>query len=63
MAGYCAYLIGVDGRISKLVAIVSDDDEEAKRFAKRMVDSHALELWQEAARSRRSDRLRVWTER
>ena len=48
MAGYYAYLIGVDGRISKRVTIVCDDDEEAKRLAKQMVDGHAIELWQEA---------------
>jgi hypothetical protein len=46
MAGYYAYLIGVDGRTSKRVDIVCDDDEEAKRLAKQMVDGHALELWQ-----------------
>jgi two-component sensor histidine kinase len=48
MAGYFAYLIDVDGSISKRVAIACDDDEEAKRFAKQMVDGHALELWQDA---------------
>ena len=48
MPGYYAYLIGVDGRFEKRVAIVSDDDEEAKRLAKQMVDGHAIELWQEA---------------
>ena len=48
MPGYYAYFIADDGRISKRVALVSDDDEEAKRFAKQMVDGHAIELWQEA---------------
>jgi hypothetical protein len=48
MPGYYAYFIADDGRISKRVAIVSDDDEEAKRFAEQMVDGHAIELWQEA---------------
>jgi hypothetical protein len=48
MPGYYAYLIGFDGRFEKRVAIVSDDDEEAKRLAKQMVDGHAIELWQEA---------------
>ena len=47
MAGYHAHLIDVDGCTSKRVAIVCDDDEEAKRVAKQMVDGHALELWQE----------------
>ena len=48
MAGYYAYLIGVDGRSHKRVAIVCDDDEEAKRFARQLVDGHAIELWHEA---------------
>jgi len=48
MPGYYAYFIADDGRISKRVALVSDDDEEAKRFARQMVDGHAIELWQEA---------------
>jgi hypothetical protein len=48
MPGYYAYLIGADGRISKRVAIVCDDDEQAKGFAKQMVDGDAIELWQEA---------------
>jgi hypothetical protein len=29
MPGYYAYLIGVDGRFEKRVAIICDDDEEA----------------------------------
>ena len=48
MPGYYAYLIGVDGRFTKRVAIVCDDDEEAKRFAWQLVDGHAIELWHEA---------------
>jgi 3-deoxy-D-manno-octulosonate 8-phosphate phosphatase KdsC-like HAD superfamily phosphatase len=48
MPGYYAYFIALDGCISKRVALVSDDDEEAKRFAKQMLDGHAIELWQEA---------------
>jgi hypothetical protein len=48
MPAYYAYFIAEDGRISKRVAIVSDDDEEAKHFARQMGDGHAIELWQEA---------------
>jgi hypothetical protein len=47
MAGYYAYFVGADGRFTKRVAIVCDDDEEAKGLAKQMVDGHAIELWQE----------------
>ena len=43
-----ADLIGIDGRISQRVPIVCDDDEEAKRRTKQMVDGHAIELWQQA---------------
>ncbi len=56
MPGYYAYLIGVDGRFTKRVAIVCDDDEEAKRFARQLVDGHAIELCTKPARSRRSKR-------
>ena len=48
MPGYYAYLIGHDGRISKRVDLVCEDDEVAKSAAKQMVDGHAIELWQEA---------------
>jgi hypothetical protein len=48
MPGYYAYLIGHDGRISQRAELVCEDDEEAKRVTKQMVDGHAIELWQEA---------------
>ena len=48
MPGYYAYLIGVDGRFEKRVAIVCDGDEEAKGLAKQMVDGRAIELWHQA---------------
>ena len=38
MADYYAYLIDIDGRMSKRVPIACDDDEEAKRLANQMVD-------------------------
>jgi hypothetical protein len=47
--GYYAYIVGHDGHIQNRVVILrDDDDEEAKRCAKRLVDGHAVELWQEA---------------
>ena len=48
MPCYYAYLIDADGRIAKREVIVCDDDEQAKRVAKQMTLSHAIELWQEA---------------
>ena len=48
MPYYYAYLIDADGRIAKREIIECDDDEQAKRMAKQITDSHAIELWQEA---------------
>jgi hypothetical protein len=48
MPCYYAYLIDADGRIAKREIIECDDDEQAKRMAKQITDSHAIELWQEA---------------
>lgn len=48
MADYYAYVIGKDGHIQSRVAIVCDNDEEAKRRAEQLVDVHDVELWQQA---------------
>ena len=47
-AGYYAYVIGKDGHIANRIDVLCDNDEEAIRAAKQLVDSHAIELWQEA---------------
>jgi hypothetical protein len=47
MCGYDAYFIGDDGHITNRVAFFAVTDEEAKERAKRLVDGHAVELWQE----------------
>jgi len=47
MRGYYAYIIGDDGHITGRVQVICDDDAEAKRLAKQLVDGHAVELWQE----------------
>ena len=47
MGGYYVYLIGKDGHFEKRIEIVCDDDEEAIRRAKALVDGCAVELWQE----------------
>jgi hypothetical protein len=47
MSGYYAFVIGSDGHITNRIEIRCDNDEEAKRCAKRLVDGHAIELWQE----------------
>ena len=48
MAGYYVYFVGADRRFSKRVAILCDDDEEAVRLAKQLLESQPIELWQEA---------------
>jgi hypothetical protein len=48
MAGYYAYIIGDDGHITNRVQTLCADEEEARRCAKRLVDGHAVELWQQA---------------
>ena len=48
MFGYYAYFIGDDGHFTNRVQIICDDDEEAKRCAKQLVDGSAIELWHEA---------------
>jgi hypothetical protein len=47
MSGHYAYFIGDDGHIRNRVAFFAVTDEEAKERAKRLVDGHAIELWQE----------------
>jgi hypothetical protein len=46
MAGYRAYIIGIDGRFLRAIEIVCRDDETAKEYAKQLVDGHDVELWQ-----------------
>ena len=46
--GYYAYFIGDDGHIASRIEGHCGNDEEAIRCAKRLVDAHAIELWQEA---------------
>jgi len=43
-----AHLIDADARIAKREVIMCDDDEQAKRVAKQLTFSLAMELWQEA---------------
>ena len=48
--GYYAYVIGDDSHIRNRIEVLCDNDDEAKRGAERLVDGHAIELWQEARR-------------
>jgi hypothetical protein len=53
MTGYYAYIIGDDGHITNRIPIICDDDEEAKYHARRLVDGHAVELWQQSRKIER----------
>jgi hypothetical protein len=46
MAGYRAYIIGPDGHFLRAVELVCPDDDTAKEYAKQLVDSHDVELWE-----------------
>ncbi|HEX2656078.1 MAG TPA: hypothetical protein VHN11_20845 [Xanthobacteraceae bacterium] len=50
MQGYRAFVIGVDGHIENCVEIICEDDAEAIRLAKKLVDRRDIELWQRARR-------------
>jgi len=46
MEEYRAYIIGRLGHIINRVDILCSDENEARQLAKRVVDVHAVELWQ-----------------
>jgi hypothetical protein len=45
--GYYVYVLDDAGHITNRINVVCEDDDEAKRCAKQLVDGHAIELWQE----------------
>jgi len=48
MPEYRAYLVGRDGHFVGFEPIVCGDDSEATEKAKRLVDGHDVELWENA---------------
>ena len=64
MQEYRAYVIGPDGRITRRVDLLCEDDEAAQKQAKQLVDGHVVELWQfgrkVATRANLSDQPRIW---
>lgn len=46
MEGYRAYILGFDGHVRNRVDLICDDEAEAIRLAKQLVDGHDVELWQ-----------------
>jgi hypothetical protein len=46
MAEYRAYIIEIEGRLSRSIQLICPDDETAKEYAQQLVDGHDVELWQ-----------------
>jgi hypothetical protein len=46
MQGYRAFIIGEDGHVKDRVDLVCQDETEARRLARQLVDGHDVELWQ-----------------
>jgi hypothetical protein len=46
MPVYCAYIVGLHDRAIGVVQLDCIDDESAIKSARRLVDSHDVELWQ-----------------
>ena len=46
MNGFYAYIIGTDGHVIKLVDLAFENQEDAEKRAKALVDGHDVELWQ-----------------
>jgi hypothetical protein len=45
MEGYRVYILGPDGHVQNRIDIICDDEAEAIRLAKQLVDGHDVELW------------------
>jgi hypothetical protein len=46
MPVYCAYIVGLHDRTIGVVQLDCIDDESAIKSARRLVDSHPVEVWQ-----------------
>ena len=46
MTVYCAYIVGLHDRTIGVVQLDCINDESAIKSARRLVDSHDVELWQ-----------------
>ena len=46
MTVYCAYIMGLHDRTIGVVQLDCRDDESAIKSARRLVDSHSVEVWQ-----------------
>lgn len=55
MAHYRACFIGRDGHFMKAIDLIYDDDDGARKHARKMVDGHHVELWQHNRRIEKFD--------
>jgi hypothetical protein len=46
MQGYRAYILREDGHVQDRVDLVCEDEAEARKLARQLVDGHDVELWQ-----------------
>jgi hypothetical protein len=46
MEGYRAYILGADGHVENRVDLMCEEEAEAVRLAKQLVEGHDVELWQ-----------------
>ena len=53
MDGYYVHVIEPDEHVRARIDILCDNDAEAKRLAKRIVEDYAIELWQKKRRIER----------
>jgi hypothetical protein len=52
---YRVYVIGQDGRFIRSIDLSCEDDDDAIKSAKQLIDGHDLELWQRDRRIARFD--------
>ncbi|WNV10071.1 hypothetical protein [Tardiphaga sp. 709] len=45
MPDYRAYFVGNDGHFESVEIVQADSDEQALKFAEKIVDGHDVELW------------------
>jgi hypothetical protein len=48
MRDYRAYIIASDGRITDRFEFWANDDEDAKLYARKLMDGRDIELWHQA---------------
>jgi hypothetical protein len=57
MQEYRAFILGPGGRVQESVDLLCENEGEAIKAAKQLVDGHDVELWQPERRIERFNRL------